>query len=149
MDGKGYEFGPATGGGIAVAGLPAGSALPAVLAPGSYRLSVVDRSPLFLNLFYLALGVIIMGVGFLKANISSIVGQLYPQGDPRRDPGFTLYYYGVEPGRLLGRNPLRSSGRDDRLVGRVWFGRGGYGRRMDRLHAWTLLAGRQRRASGP
>ena len=39
-----------------------------------------------------------MGVGFLKANISSIVGQLYPQGDPRRDPGFTLYYYGVNLG---------------------------------------------------
>ena len=39
-----------------------------------------------------------MGVGFLKANISSIVGKLYPQGDPRRDPGFTLYYYGVNLG---------------------------------------------------
>jgi POT family proton-dependent oligopeptide transporter len=39
-----------------------------------------------------------MGVGFLKPNISSIVGQLYPQGDPRRDPGFTLYYYGINLG---------------------------------------------------
>ena len=39
-----------------------------------------------------------MGVGFLKSNISSIVGQLYPQGDPRRDPGFTLYYYGINLG---------------------------------------------------
>ncbi len=41
---------------------------------------------------------IIMGVGFLKPNISTIVGQLYPQGDPRRDAGFTLYYYGVNLG---------------------------------------------------
>jgi POT family proton-dependent oligopeptide transporter len=39
-----------------------------------------------------------MGVGFLKPNISSIVGQLYPQGDPRRDSGFTLYYYGINLG---------------------------------------------------
>ncbi len=39
-----------------------------------------------------------MGVGFLKANISSIVGQLYKPGDARRDPGFTLYYYGINLG---------------------------------------------------
>jgi POT family proton-dependent oligopeptide transporter len=37
-------------------------------------------------------------VGFLKANISSIVGQLYGPDDPRRDPGFTLYYYGINLG---------------------------------------------------
>ncbi len=98
VDGKGYAFGPSEGGGIAVKGLPAGASLAPVLNKGDFALSVADRSPLYLNLFYLALGVIIMGVGFLKANISSIVGQLYPQGDPRRDPGFTLYYYGVNLG---------------------------------------------------
>ena len=98
VGGKGYVFGPSADGGIAVAGLPATSPLPATLAKGSFTLSVENRSPLYLNLFYLALGIIIMGVGFLKANISSIVGQLYPQGDPRRDPGFTLYYYGVNLG---------------------------------------------------
>ena len=48
--------------------------------------------------FYLAVSLIIMGVGFLKPNISTIVGQLYPQGDPRRDSGFTLYYYGINLG---------------------------------------------------
>jgi proton-dependent oligopeptide transporter, POT family len=48
--------------------------------------------------FYLAVSLIIMGVGFLKPNISAIVGQLYPQGDPRRDSGFTLYYYGINLG---------------------------------------------------
>jgi len=47
---------------------------------------------------YLALALIIMGVGFLKANISSIVGQLYPKDDPRRDAGFTLYYFGINIG---------------------------------------------------
>ena len=44
------------------------------------------------------MSLIIMGVGFLKPNISTIVGQLYPQGDPRRDAGFTLYYYGINLG---------------------------------------------------
>ena len=56
------------------------------------------RNPLGVNLFYFALSMIIMGVGFLKPNISTIVGQFYPQGDPRRDAGFTLYYYGVNLG---------------------------------------------------
>ena len=59
---------------------------------------MANQNPLFLNIFYLSLSFIVMGVGYLKANISSIVGQLYPQGDPRRDPGFTLYYYGVNLG---------------------------------------------------
>src|SRR3546814_9648547 len=40
-----------------------------------------------INVFWLALAFIIMGVGFLKANISAIVGQLYGQGDPRREIG--------------------------------------------------------------
>jgi POT family proton-dependent oligopeptide transporter len=44
------------------------------------------------------MSLIIMGVGFLKPNISTIVGQLYPQGDPRRDAGFTLYYFGINLG---------------------------------------------------
>jgi POT family proton-dependent oligopeptide transporter len=39
-----------------------------------------------------------MGVGFLKANISTIVGQLYTAEDPRRDAGFTLYYFGINLG---------------------------------------------------
>jgi POT family proton-dependent oligopeptide transporter len=83
---------------FSIAGLPADAPLPATLPKGSYTLSVADQNPLFLNLFYLSLSFIVMGVGYLKANISSIVGQLYPQGDPRRDPGFTLYYYGVNLG---------------------------------------------------
>jgi POT family proton-dependent oligopeptide transporter len=49
-------------------------------------------------MFYLAVSLIIMGVGYLKPNISTIVGQLYAQGDPRRDSGFTLYYYGINLG---------------------------------------------------
>jgi POT family proton-dependent oligopeptide transporter len=93
-----YDYGPAADGGLAIKGLPAGAPLPSVLPKGSYRLSVHDDNPQYLKITYLALALIIMGVGFLKANISSIVGQLYPQGDPRRDPGFTLYYYGVNIG---------------------------------------------------
>ncbi len=85
-------------GGLRVEDLPTGAPLPEVLEPGEYELTVEGRNPMFVSLFYLALALIGMGVGYLKANISSIVGQLYEQGDPRRDPGFTLYYFGINLG---------------------------------------------------
>ena len=97
VDGQKYAFGGGEGGGLAITDLPASAPLPQTLAPGSYQLTT-DTDQLGLNVFYLALSLIIMGVGFLKPNISTIVGQLYPQGDPRRDSGFTLYYYGINLG---------------------------------------------------
>ncbi|HEX5789176.1 MAG TPA: peptide MFS transporter [Woeseiaceae bacterium] len=98
VDGERYEYGPAEGGGIAIEGLPGNAPLPSVLPAGSYELSVEGRNPFFVGIFYLAMSLIIMGVGFLKPNISTIVGQLYEQGDPRRDAGFTLYYFGINLG---------------------------------------------------
>jgi POT family proton-dependent oligopeptide transporter len=98
VGGQPYAFSNTASGDFQIVGLPGTAALPPVLPKGSFTLSQEGRSPLFVNLLYLALALIIMGVGFLKANISSIVGKLYPQGDPRRDPGFTLYYYGVNLG---------------------------------------------------
>ncbi len=98
VDGQRYEYGPAEGGGIAIENLPAEAALPNVLPAGSYEMGERGRNPLFVNIFYLAMSFIIMGVGFLKPNISTVVGQLYPQGDPRRDAGFTLYYFGINLG---------------------------------------------------
>lgn len=60
------------------------------------------RDPTILNVFYLSLAFIIAGVGFLKANISAIVGELYPKTDPRRDSGFTLFYVGINLGAAGG-----------------------------------------------
>ncbi len=74
---------------------PAG--LPATIPSGEYQ-TTVDKDPLFLSIFYLSLALIISGVGFLKANISTIVGDLYRQGDPRRDGGFTIFYMGINLG---------------------------------------------------
>ncbi|MDZ4760588.1 MAG: oligopeptide:H+ symporter [Alphaproteobacteria bacterium] len=106
VDGERYTYGPAEGGGIAINDLPAGASLPGVLpkddpatsASEGYTMRVEGRQPLFMNIFFGALALIIMGVGFLKANISTIVGQLYQREDPRRDAGFTLYYYGINLG---------------------------------------------------
>jgi POT family proton-dependent oligopeptide transporter len=97
VDGKPYEFGAGENGGLTIKDLPATASLPASLPKGSYEMKET-RDRTYVNIFFLAVSLIIMGVGFLKPNISTIVGQLYPQGDPRRDPGFTLYYYGINLG---------------------------------------------------
>ena len=55
-----------------------------------------------INIFWLALALIIVGSGFLKANISVIVGQLYRLTDTRRDSAYTIFYMGVNTGAALG-----------------------------------------------
>lgn len=55
-----------------------------------------------INIFWLALSFIIVGSGFLKANISVIVGQLYSRTDIRRDPAYTIFYMGINLGAALG-----------------------------------------------
>lgn len=58
----------------------------------------VARDALFMQIFYLSLAFIVTGVGFLKANISTIVGTLYESNDRRRDGGFTIFYMGINIG---------------------------------------------------
>ena len=55
-----------------------------------------------INVFWLALALIIVGSGFLKANISVIVGKLYRMTDVRRDAAYTIFYMGVNVGAALG-----------------------------------------------
>lgn len=52
--------------------------------------------------FYLGLGLLIVGNGFFKPNISSIVGQLYPEGSTKKDSGYTIFYQGINVGAFLG-----------------------------------------------
>lgn len=61
----------------------------------------VHRDRGALSVFYLSLALIITGVGFLKPNISTIIGKLYPDNDSRRDAGFTLFYAGINVGALF------------------------------------------------
>lgn len=51
--------------------------------------------------FYTGLGLVILGVGLLKPNISTMVGGLYKQSDIRRDKGFSIFYIGINLGSLL------------------------------------------------
>ena len=79
---------------------------------GTNRSLVVGGAILTLGYFSLALGtglsfaaglaLVAVGTGFFKANVHTMVGQLYPPGDPRRDSGFTLYYMGINLGAFFG-----------------------------------------------
>ena len=51
--------------------------------------------------FFLALALLIVGNGFFKPTISTIVGSLYPEGSTRRDGGFTLFYMGINLGAAM------------------------------------------------
>ncbi len=51
--------------------------------------------------FYTGLGLVILGVGLLKPNVSTMVGGLYPEGDIRRDKGFSIFYVGINLGAFL------------------------------------------------
>lgn len=51
--------------------------------------------------FYLGVSILIVGNGFFKPNISTMVGSLYKEGDPRRDAGFSLFYSGINIGAVL------------------------------------------------
>ena len=74
----------------------------------------VDVRNFFLNM---GLGLLIMGNGFFKPNISTIVGALYEEGDPRRDSAFTIFYMGINLGAFL--SPL-ICGTLGQTVGWAW-----------------------------
>ena len=78
-----------------------------------------------INFFWLALAFIIVGSGFLKANISVIVGQLYPRTDIRRDGAYTIFYMGINLGAALGSIACGYLGEE---WGWAWgFGAAGFG----------------------
>lgn len=54
------------------------------------------------DMFYIGICISIIGTGFFKPNISTMVGELYKEGDNRRDAGFGLFYSGINFGALLG-----------------------------------------------
>jgi POT family proton-dependent oligopeptide transporter len=53
------------------------------------------------EIFYLGLTLIVIGNGFFKANVSSLVGELYEDGDNRRDGAFTIFYMGINLGAFM------------------------------------------------
>ncbi|GGE15973.1 peptide ABC transporter [Polymorphobacter glacialis] len=69
------------------------------IAKGGFA-SDAERSPLYVGIMLTALSLIVIGNGFFKPNISTMVGSLYAKGDQRRDAGFTIFYMGINLGSL-------------------------------------------------
>lgn len=65
------------------------------------------------NFFFFGISFTVVGTGFFKPNISTMVGQLYKKGDARRDAGFSLFYSGINIGALLGGYACISIGQSD------------------------------------
>ncbi|CAN5631936.1 hypothetical protein BH23PLA1_BH23PLA1_10370 [soil metagenome] len=82
----------------------------------------------FENLLYPALGLLILGNGFFKPNISTMVGQLYPQQDTRRDSAYTIFYMGINLGAALAPLACGYLGEDQERFGwHYGFGLAGIG----------------------
>ncbi len=79
----------------------------------------------FEPLLYMALGLIILGNGFFKPNISTMVGQLYPQNDPRRDGAYTIFYMGINLGAFF--SPLVCGTLGENVGWHYGFGAAGVG----------------------
>ena len=77
--------------------------------------------------FFLGLALVAIGTGFFKTNASTMVGQLYQQGDRRRDGGFTIFYMGVNVGALLGQFVCGYFGESPRWGWHYGFGAAGVG----------------------
>ncbi|WP_426259994.1 peptide MFS transporter [Sphingomonas sp. DC1100-1] len=99
-----------------------------------------ERSTFYTTLMLIALCMISVGNGFFKPNISTMVGELYAQGDRRRDSGFTIFYMGINLGSLLSQFlcPLLAVG-----IPGVWAGLGwwaGFGlAALGMLLSWILI----------
>src|SRR6204780_1740410 len=84
--------------------------------------------------FYAGLGLIMMGTGMLKPNVSVIVGQLYAPGDQRRDSGFSIFYMGINLGALI--SPLICGWVGEKVSWRLGFAISGVGMVAGLIQYW-------------
>ncbi|MEF8796946.1 MAG: peptide MFS transporter [Salinivenus sp.] len=73
-----------------------------IIAAGHFSLALPALGLPDVAFFYLGLVLIVIGTGLLKPNISTMVGDLYPEGGARRDAGFSVFYMGINFGAILG-----------------------------------------------
>jgi POT family proton-dependent oligopeptide transporter len=68
-----------------------------IIAAGHFSMAVPTTT-----FFFIGLALIVIGTGLLKPNVSSMVGDIYPEGGARRDAGFSIFYMGINLGAILG-----------------------------------------------
>jgi POT family proton-dependent oligopeptide transporter len=91
-----------------------------IIALGHFSLAIPSTTT-----FFLGLVLIVSGTGLLKPNVSTMVGQLYPQHDPRRDAGFSIFYIGINLGAFTA--PLICSYVGEQINWHYGFGIAGLG----------------------
>jgi proton-dependent oligopeptide transporter, POT family len=79
----------------------------------------------FESLLFLAMGLVVLGNGFFKPNISTMVGNLYPAGDTRRDVAYTIFYMGINLGASI--SPLVCGFLGEKIGWHYGFGAAGIG----------------------
>lgn len=84
---------------------------------------------------FLGMGALIIGNGYFKANISTIVGKLYEDDDPRRDSGFTIFYIGINIGALIATTLIAYVG--ETYGFKYGFGLAGIGMLLGLIIFWT------------
>jgi POT family proton-dependent oligopeptide transporter len=94
----------------------------AIIAAGHFCLAIPREAA-----FFTGLGLVVLGTGLFKPNVSTMVGQLYRPGDPRRDGGFTVFYMGVNVGALIGPLVCSYLGESPRWGWHYGFGAAGVG----------------------
>jgi len=92
------------------------------IAAGHFALAFPTRTS-----FFLGLALIVIGTGFFKSNISTMVGQLYREGDRRRDSAFTIFYMGINTGAFFGPIICGSLAQSPRFGWHYGFGAAGVG----------------------
>ena len=91
-----------------------------IIATGHFAMAVPG-----LPFFYTGLGLIILGTGLLKPNVSTMVGTLYTRDDPRRDAGFSLFYMGINLGAFIA--PLITGWLGQKINWHIGFAAAGFG----------------------
>ena len=93
-----------------------------IIAAGHFSMAAPTRPT-----FFIGMALVAIGTGFFKVNASTMVGQLYEAGDPRRDGGFTIFYMGVNAGALIGQMVCGYLGESPRWGWHYGFGAAGVG----------------------
>lgn len=101
-----------------------------LMALGHFVLAIENNTA-----FFLALAFIIVGNGFFKPNISTFVGTLYKDGDPRKDSGFTIFYMGINIGGFI--SPLLCGWLGETYGWHYGFGLAGIGMLAGLLFFWS------------
>ena len=91
-----------------------------VIAAGHFTMAIPNNTAFFIGLI-----LVILGTGLLKPNISTMVGDLYPEGGARRDAGFSVFYMGINLGAFLG--PLLCGYFAEKVDWHMGFGLAGVG----------------------